>query len=211
MASCPPVGTIWGCCVTFRIHIESMDSTSASLLRRLQQPNQEAAWQRFVDLYAPLLFHWGRNHGLSTSDAADLSQDVLATLIDKLPEFQYDPKRRFRGWLRTITLNRANDLHRRNAARPAAGLDAPSQDVSVASEVDLFAEQEYRRYLVQRALKVMRAEFRYESWQSCWKVIVEEQTVPATARALGISENSVRIAKCRVLKRLREELQGLLE
>ncbi len=188
-----------------------MDSTSASLLRRLQYPNEQAAWQRFVQLYAPLIFYWGTNHGLNGTDAADLSQDVLATLIDKLPEFQYDPKRRFRGWLRTITLNRANDFHRRNAARPATGLDDPNQDISVASEVDLFAEQEYRKYLVQRALKVMRAEFQFESWQACWKVVVEGQTVPETAQELGISENSVRIAKCRVLNRLREELQGLLE
>jgi len=200
-----------GSLVAFRIPGVSMDSTSASLLRRLQQPHEQAAWQRFVDLYAPLIFHWGRNHGLTTADASDLTQDVLATLIDKLPEFQYDPSRRFRGWLRTITVNRANDLHRRNAARPVTGLDETAQHVSVASDVDLFAEQEYRRHLIRRALRVMQSEFQEETWQACWRVVVDEEPVPEVAQSLGISPNAVRVAKCRVLKRLREELRGLLE
>jgi hypothetical protein len=82
-----------------------MDSTSISLLRRLRQPNQEAAWQRFVDLYAPLIFHWSKNQGLTPTDASDLVQDVLAIVVEKLPEFEYDPQRRFRGWLRTVTVN----------------------------------------------------------------------------------------------------------
>ena len=76
-----------------------MDSTSISLLRRLRQPSPEDAWQRFVDLYAPLIFHWGRNQGLNATDASDLVQQVLSTLVIKLPEFEYDPKQRFRGWL----------------------------------------------------------------------------------------------------------------
>ena len=80
-----------------------MDSTSVSLLRRLREPDHDAAWQRFVDLYAPLIFHWAKNRGLNPTDAADLVQEVLVTLVAKLPEFEYDPTKRFRGWLRTVT------------------------------------------------------------------------------------------------------------
>ena len=79
-----------------------MESTSISLLERLRKTNQDAAWQRFVDLYAPLIYHWARHQGLNATDAADLVQDVLAMLIAKLPEFNYDPTQRFRGWLRTV-------------------------------------------------------------------------------------------------------------
>ena len=84
-----------------------MNSTSVSLLRRLRQSDQEDAWQRFVDLYAPLIYHWGRNQGLSAGDASDLVQEVMVILVTKLPDFEYDPSKRFRGWLRTVTLNAA--------------------------------------------------------------------------------------------------------
>ncbi len=52
-----------------------MDSTSVSLLQRLRQPDQEAAWQRFVDLYATLIFHWGKNQGLTPTDSTELLPD----------------------------------------------------------------------------------------------------------------------------------------
>ena len=188
-----------------------MDSTSFSLLRRLQQPDHDAAWQRFVDLYAPLIFHWGKNHGLSVTDTADLVQEVLAILVAKLPEFEYDPNKRFRGWLRTITLNKANDFHRRNSVRPSSEHEETIQRAAVADEVDLFEESEYRRFLVNRALDVMQAEFRDEVWQACWKQTVEGRKAADVAQEMGLPINVVYLAKSRVLRRLREELDGLMD
>ncbi len=66
-----------------------MNSTSVNLLKRLRDPKADFAWQQFVELYAPLIFHWARRKGLSAEDSADLVQDVLTTLVMKLPEFQY--------------------------------------------------------------------------------------------------------------------------
>ena len=73
-----------------------MDTTSVSLLERLRQPADQQAWERFVRLYTPLLYHWARRLGLSSEDAADLVQDVLARLVAQLPQFTYDPGKRFR-------------------------------------------------------------------------------------------------------------------
>ena len=61
---------------------------------------------RFVELYTPLLYYWARRVGLRRQDAADLVQDVFTLLVRKLPEFTYDRNKRFRAWLRTVTLNR---------------------------------------------------------------------------------------------------------
>jgi RNA polymerase sigma-70 factor (ECF subfamily) len=190
-----------------------MDSTSVSLLRRLREPDHQAAWQRFVDLYAPLIFHWGVNHGLSTTDAAELVQEVLAVLVTKLPGFQYDPKRRFRGWLRTITVNKANDFHRRSARRPHVGQEEVIRTAVVASDVDLFAEEEYRKYLFKRTLELIQVEFRDQIWQwvAVWKSVVEGQKAAEIAQVLGVSVNMVYLAKSRVLARLREELDGLVD
>jgi RNA polymerase sigma-70 factor (ECF subfamily) len=54
--------------------------TPASLLERLRQPADQAAWERLVELYAPLLFSWARRVGCREADAADLVQDVLTLL-----------------------------------------------------------------------------------------------------------------------------------
>jgi RNA polymerase sigma-70 factor (ECF subfamily) len=188
-----------------------MDSTSVSLLRRLKQTDREEAWQRFVELYAPLIFHWGRSYGLSPTDASDLVQEVMTILVKTLPEFEYDPNRRFRGWLRTVTVNKARDLQRRQSVRPATGAEATIATVAVVNGVDVFEESEYRSFLVGRALATMKTEFPEHTWQACWKLVVDGLSAAEVARQLGITENAAYVAKSRVLRRLREELAGLLD
>src|SRR5436190_15917121 len=83
-----------------------MFTTPASLLDRLRNPGEPTAWDRFVELYTPLLFHWARQLGQQDSDSADLVQDVFLILWRKLPEFDYDPTRSFHAWLKTLFLNR---------------------------------------------------------------------------------------------------------
>lgn len=188
-----------------------MDSTSASLLCRLQSDDRELAWERFVELYAPLIYHWGVNHGLRSADAADLVQEVLAILVVKLPDFRYDPRRKFRGWLRTVTINKANDLHRRNRVRAATHSDETIDQVIVASETDLFGEAQYRAFLLRRLRRCIEAEFEPQTWQACWRQITQGKSAAQVGRELGISANAVRVSKCRVLRRLREELDGMID
>ncbi|QDU94038.1 RNA polymerase sigma factor [Lignipirellula cremea] len=187
-----------------------MDSTSVSLLRRLRAPDESSAWQRFVDLYAPLIFYWGKKQGLGVEDAADLVQEVMATLVEKLPQFQYDPQRRFRGWLRTITRNKANDLHRRNKTLPETGREESLQDALAVGD-DLFEEAEYGRFIIRQAMLLIQNEFPAHYWQACWKQIVDGLSAAQTARDLKISLTAARVAKYRVLNHLRNELEGLLE
>ncbi len=187
-----------------------MDSTSVNLLRRLREPQAETAWQRFVELYAPLIFHWGRQQGLNATDATDLVQDVFVTLIEKLPEFEYDPNQRFRGWLRTIAVHRGSDLRRRQNIRPQTGFDDAIQR-QPDTAADLFVEEEYRCLLVYRALELLRTEFRETTWQAGWLQIVEAQKPLAVAQQLKLPLNAVYLAKSRILARLREELDGLLD
>jgi RNA polymerase sigma-70 factor (ECF subfamily) len=71
-----------------------MQTTSPSLLARLRQPGQQQAWSRFVDLYAPLLYHWARRPSPDPDDAADLVQDVFVILVRQLPRFVHQPGER---------------------------------------------------------------------------------------------------------------------
>lgn len=188
-----------------------MDSTSVSLLRRLRDSASEADWLRFTKLYTPLLFNWGRDHGLSNTDASDLVQEVMTKMVVKLREFQYDPKLKFRAWLRTVTVNQARDL-RRSSQRKGADFEQLNQPVQPGENtIDLFDHHEYCTYLVTRARELIEAEFDPLTWQACWKYAVEDRPASEVGRDLGLSANAVRIAKCRVLARLRKELEGLLE
>jgi RNA polymerase sigma-70 factor (ECF subfamily) len=190
-----------------------MDSTSVSLLERLRTPGAGEAWARFVGLYTPLLYHWARRFGLDSHDAGDLVQDVFATLVERLPEFVYDPARRFRGWLWTITANTFRERKRRAqrltaTEEQAATLSDTAETPDPAAEV---AEEEYRRYLTARALQLMRADFQMATWQVFWEHVVNDRPAQEVADEFGVTIGAVYAAKTRVLGRLREELRGLLD
>lgn len=185
-----------------------MNTTSPSLLAKLRHAGDRAAWERFVGLYSPLLHHWARKLGRQESDADNLVQDVLVTLLEELPRFDYQPGRRFRGWLWTVTRNK-HHKHLRSLV-PTSGFDS-ANGVEVEAEIEGIAEEEYRRYLVDRALRLMRADFEPATWQACWGYVVEGRSPAEVAAELGLTVNAVHLAKARVLRRLREELSGLLD
>jgi RNA polymerase sigma-70 factor (ECF subfamily) len=148
---------------------------------------------------------------LQEPDAADLVQDVFTSLVEKLPEFTYDPGKSFRAWLRAVTLNRWRDNQKRRDRRPLAGGAEALARVPIPDPLDAFWEGEYRRLLIGRALDLMRAEFRPTTWRACWEFVVHGKPAARVAAELGISENAVYVAKYRVLQRLRQELHGLIE
>ena len=183
-----------------------MNKTPVSLLERLRQPGNQSAWDRFVDLYAPLLYYWGRQAGLQEPDVADLVQDVFLILLSKLPEFAYDRERSFRGWLRTILLNQWRTHLRR---RTEKSLDNGNAHFVEADNVNTLMDKEYEDYLISRAFHVMKTDFQPTTWQACWEHVACGRPVGEVASELGITVKAVYVAKARVLRRLREELEGL--
>lgn len=66
---------------------------AASLLERLRNPAEAAAWNRFVPLYTPFIYHWAPGAGRQPADAADLVQEVRTSLVQSLPRFEYDSQK----------------------------------------------------------------------------------------------------------------------
>jgi len=186
-----------------------MTATPVSLLERLRQPNDPEAWGRFVALYTPLVYTWARRVGLQESDAADLVQDVFTLLLQKMPHFVYDRQGSFRAWLKTVTLNQWRANCRRMAARHEE--DVPPPDLAAPDDGEAFWETEYRQHVVGQALRVMQTDFEPQTWQACWAMVVEGEPAARVARKLGVSVGTVYAAKCRVLARLRQELEGLMD
>jgi RNA polymerase sigma-70 factor, ECF subfamily len=185
-----------------------VDTTSITLLERIRVRSDERAWERFVNLYTPFLLDCARRAGLDEHDACELVQDVLLHLLDELPKFEYDVARHsFRGWLRTVTVNKCRERWRKMVPD---SLGDPGSELA-AVEGEAFWEQEYRDFLTQRAMEIMRNEFETNTWRACWELIVSGRTAAEVAADLGMTEAAVYMAKSRVLRRLRQELAGLLE
>ena len=145
--------------------------------------------------------------GVSAEDASDLVQEVLAIVFQKLPEFKYDPQKSFRGWLRTITLNKYRQWCRRKSIGIVDATQSQIQNVKVAESTwDLH----YQQALVASAMEVLQSEFQPATWAAL-KAFVGGQPAKDAASDAGVSVWTVYAAKSRLMVRLRQELKELLD
>jgi RNA polymerase sigma-70 factor, ECF subfamily len=186
-----------------------VSATPVGLLERLKRPQDREAWERFVQLYTPLLYGWARRTGLDHNDTADLLQDVFAILVEQMPTFRYQPGGSFRAWLLTVLLNRWRELRRRK--QPILAAPGALEDIAQPESPDLPGEAEERAQLLARALAILEGEFEPATWQAFRQTVLLSQAADAVAGELGLSLNAVYIAGSRVRKRLRQFLAGLLD
>jgi RNA polymerase sigma-70 factor (ECF subfamily) len=195
----------------------SSSATSRSLLARVKADEPDA-WNRLVHLYAPLVLHWCRGKGLQDPDVADIFQEVFRAVVTNVGIFRRErPGDTFRGWLRRITQNKLRD-HFRRFDRETRGVGGSSalqrfSDLPEPSPIegDLPLDDEGERALFSRAIDLIRAEFEERTWAAFWRTAVEGRAAKDVAADLAMSAGAVRVAKSRVLHRLREELGDALE
>jgi RNA polymerase sigma factor (sigma-70 family) len=175
--------------------------TRASLLVRLRDPDDADAWNRFVDLYAPLIYGFFRRHGAQDADAADLTQDVLARVSQGIRRFDYDAGQgTFRGWLFTVVRNRWRSW----AGRPQLPREDAVLDEQPAPGENQAWEDDYRRRLFDWAADQVRPTVAATTWQAFWRTGMQGESAVEAASQLGLSVAAVYMAKSRVLARLKE-------
>jgi RNA polymerase sigma-70 factor, ECF subfamily len=185
-----------------------------SLLEGLQHSSSPESWQRLVDLYTPLVRAWLGRYGVPAHDLDDLTQEVFGAVVRDLPDFQHNARTgALRSWLRTITVNRLRNYWRDRKTRPAAvgGSEfeaALDQLGDAASEFSRQWDEDHDRHVLSRLLDVIRPEFEPATWQAFRLLTLVGKPTAAVAEELGLTANAVRIAKSRVLRRLREEAAG---
>jgi RNA polymerase sigma-70 factor (ECF subfamily) len=186
-------------------------TTRFTLLARLRDIGDAEAWSEFVELYAPLLYRLARRHGLQDADAADLTQDVLRSVVGALPRLIYDPQRgTFRGWLFTVARNQVRKFANARKRRPQASGSAAADEFlhnQPAPEEEADWEREYRTRLFEWAAERVRPHVRPTTWQAFWLTFVEGQDPGEVGAALGLSVGAVYIARNRVLTRIREQVR----
>jgi RNA polymerase sigma-70 factor (ECF subfamily) len=189
-------------------------ATRPSLLMKVRDPQDRAAWARFVEAYTPLVFGFCRRRGLQAADAADVAQEVMRAVAAALPGFEYEPQRgRFRDWLFRVTRSKLCDFHRDRQRQPAGSGQTTVHDIlreqpdpaGAADPAEAATWQEsWRRQAFEWAVNRVRDEFQPATWKAFWGTAVEGRAARDVADELGMSTGAVYIARSRVLSRLRE-------
>jgi RNA polymerase sigma-70 factor (ECF subfamily) len=190
--------------------------TSASLLERLRTAPDEAAWRRLDDLYRPLIRRWLQRDPNLGEDANDLTQEVMAVLVRELPGFQRQRRGSFRRWLRTVTAHRLAGYYRSRRNWPLALGGAPeecplAQLADPNSELSRQWDEEHDRHVLRRLMDLIAPQFEPNTLAAFRRVAYDGVAPAQAASELGLSLNAVLLSKSRVLSRLRQEAEGLID
>jgi RNA polymerase sigma factor (sigma-70 family) len=184
--------------------------TSLSLMETLRQSPKDAdAWDRFVRRYRPKIYGWCRAWGLQEADAEDVAQDVISKLTQKMADFRYDRSRSFRAWLKTITQHALSDLV---ASRSRA---VGSQSIPILETIEARADLERRieeivnHELLEMAVGKVRARVAPATWEAFRLMAFDGFSGAQVSHQLGMPIASVFVAKHRVQKLLKEEIDEL--
>jgi RNA polymerase sigma factor (sigma-70 family) len=194
------------------IPMESDLLTRLSLLARLADPRDRAAWREFVELYGTLVYRFARRRGLQDADASDLTQDVFLAIARTAGHWRYDSQKgSFRGWLYGVTRHRLAKFARKRHPRAVGGDAGPATAELVDSNPEWEAawEREFQQQLFSRAAARVCGRFAPGTWQAFWQTAVEGREPPVVAAELGLSVGAVYVAKSRVLARVAEEVRAI--
>lgn len=194
--------------------MSSLPETRASLLLRLPNAEDAAAWEEFVRIYGRAVYRGARRLGLQSADADDLVQEVFSTVANSISNWLERTNRgTFRAWLFRIARNTALNVLTRSKFRGTGGEDAVkllAEQPDPAADVSIQFEEEYRRELFRWASDRVRNLFSEKTWIAFWRSSVEGVPIPEVAEQLGISIGSVYIARSRVTARLRKAVQQFI-
>jgi RNA polymerase sigma-70 factor, ECF subfamily len=191
--------------------------TSLSLLERLRDPADSDAWRSFHDLYGPWIRHWLVRKGLQEQDADDVFQEVFRVAATELGQFEHSGRPgALRRWLREVLANRLRTFWRQKCSRP--GAVGGSEHLAMAEELQDPASQlsrawdeEYRRAVCDRLFVAIEHEFEGKTMAAFRSVALEGKRPADVAAELQMTPNAVRIAQSRVLRRMRELGEGILD
>ena len=184
------------------------ETTRSSVIRAVANTENEAAWQRFFDLYAGFVFSIARSKGLNDTDADDIVQMVFSDLARNLPSFKYDrEKGRFRSYLAALVKWRVID--RLKAVRRDADLKADFMEEvksAATTEDEDFEEREWQSAAMEETLRRIKPEVRPEHYAAFVASAVEGQDTDVVTKLYGISRDSLYQIRKRLTVKLREKL-----
>jgi RNA polymerase sigma-70 factor (ECF subfamily) len=185
--------------------------TRPSLIARLRDLNDAAAWREFEAGYRPFIRQVGVDAGATREALPDLVQDVLLTVVRVIPGFAYDPSRgRFRSWLARIVRSRWGDLARRSRRDANLKLlagEGPLRRRKPSDGDDCGPATE----AIQAAIGMLRATVRVQTWRCFELHVLHGRPAADVARELETSVNAVYVNSMRLMKRVEIEARRILD
>ena len=190
---------------------EDYYKTRITLLAKLRDQHDDAAWTDFVYYYRKYVYNIARRMKLDHAAAEEVVQIVMIQSWKKLPDFKYDPsKGRFRGWLCQVTGNAVKNYYRDHVNR-FVELDPDStfsEELITMPEIERIAEEEWRDYLPKLAWKNIEHHFD-DNVKKVFNMLQEGKSVANIAKESNIAESSVYVYRKRIQDRLRAEMKRL--
>ena len=188
------------------------EPTRASLILRLQDAEDMAAWDEFASIYGPVVFNVAIGRGFQAADADNLVQEVFMAVASSVSNWlERDDRGSFRAWLLRIARNAAVDMIMQKSTR-TLGRDGSEAQVHLAnlpapSELSSALDLEYERTVFRWAAERVRASVAEHTWQAFWLTSIEELSVEAAADQLNTRPGNIYFARSRVMARIKELVQ----
>jgi RNA polymerase sigma-70 factor, ECF subfamily len=193
-----------------------MAETRESLLLRARA-GDEGAWQDLCELYRPLIAGWLRRQSVPESDIDDLLQEIFLAVVRGLPSFSHSGRRgAFRTWLRTIAYNYSCDYWKAPARRTAAAGDHAAESAlgllaDPASALNRYWDEEHDHYVLRCLFELVQLEFEADTVRAFRLMALDGASGAEAAAEMGISVAAAYAARSRVMRRLRELAEGLID
>ena len=190
-----------------------MNSTSLSLIKRLQTGTDQMGWSQLLSIYKPLIWGWLRRHDTPLQDAEDLTQEVLAIVVSELPKFKHNgQKGAFRSWLRHITANRLRTFWRSRKRTTSTDWQTFADQLEdTNSELAQEWDRQHDSFLLRKLLDQMEEEFEPKTVKAFRRVALDGVKAEQVSEEIGMTVVAIYIAKSRVLRRLREVAEVLID
>ena len=191
--------------------MNSTPETRPSLLIRVRDPADQAAWHEFVEIYRPIILRLAQQKGMQEADAEDVAQEVLAAVAKAVEQREHDPKRaKFRTWLNRVANNAILNALTRGRPDRGSGDSAllavlHQRESHTGPDSDLL-RLEYRREVFRWAARHVRKEFHQDTWDAFWRTAVEGRAVEVVAEELAKNPGAIYAARSRVIRRIQEKV-----
>ena len=188
---------------------KSPSETRGSLILRLQNSEDAAAWDEFIELYGPIVFRVGQRGGMQPADSENLVQEVLMAVAQSVEKWlKRNDRGSFRAWLLRIAHNETVDMVTARSTRKI-GCDGEHgqrllEQVALRDDISSFVEQEHERAVFQWAADRVKQEVADHTWQAFWLTEVEGATVNDAARILGTRPGNIYFGRSRVMARIKK-------
>ena len=190
--------------------------TRSSLINRLKATINGESWEVFFDTYGKLIFNVARRAGLSEADAQDIVQETIVKVHTSLDRFQYDRNRgSFKGWLHSVTRSRLAEHFKKQQKRLPLNqpfndtTDEPTADISDPKglELERIWDEEWHKNLIDSSLTRIKRIVSPKQFQIFKCYCIDEWTVTEICKALNVNSAQVYMAKQRVGKLFKQELE----